>query len=384
MLEVVHPGTEEPLVSYILQCYRHERFAAEAARSVLGQTYEPLEIFLSDDSSPDKTFQVLTDLARSYQGPHRVILHRSEQNQDTLACLNGVIPNLKGRFIFWMSGDDVAEPDQVESLTRAWEEGGCAGVWSNYWNIDQDSSCHGLGFPTLPVCPLDLNDYASGRFLDFGHGGLLGFTRQALDQFGPMPAHIGNRGAEHHLGFRTAVLGPKRYLSRPHLRKRDHPDRLTIGCNTRDRQSDAVEMHARQIEVRLQILTSFRHYLSIPGLILPDADRERVDQGLLRQIACETRRLLEYRAFSQRRAKAAEPESPRFAHSGLLYPPNGMAFVRDGPGPFNILAAECKYFAVSHELGAIEPYGLRNGLYPGVRSAWSELELMELMEQKSD
>ena len=44
------------------------------------QTYEPLEIILSDDCSSDRTFEIIEEMAREYQGPHLVKERRGERN----------------------------------------------------------------------------------------------------------------------------------------------------------------------------------------------------------------------------------------------------------------------------------------------------------------
>ena len=51
-----------PLISFAVICYRQERFIAEAVLSALTQTYSPLEIIISDDCSPDATFDVVREI----------------------------------------------------------------------------------------------------------------------------------------------------------------------------------------------------------------------------------------------------------------------------------------------------------------------------------
>ena len=46
-----------PLVTLALITYRQERFVREAVRGVLAQTYSPLQVVISDDASPDATFE---------------------------------------------------------------------------------------------------------------------------------------------------------------------------------------------------------------------------------------------------------------------------------------------------------------------------------------
>jgi glycosyltransferase involved in cell wall biosynthesis len=385
MVQVLQEGErgvgDGPLVTYRLQCYRHEAFVAEAVRSVLAQTYRPLEILITDDASPDRTFEIAQQIARDYRGPHRVVLHRSERNREILEHCNEALHLVQGEFFVWMSGDDVAEPEQTERLVAAWRQEGASGVWSNSRIIDQHGNDDGPLLPAGHPYTLDLCDYADGRFLDFPYSGACGYPREVIDRFGPLPAHLGTRGLEHHFGFRAALLGRKHYLPQALMRRRRHPGRATAGESFADRQSDLMIAHERQIRVRLQVLVNCRDALAaLEGTVRDPADTT-IAKSLSRQIANEVRRLLEFEAFRARasRAGGAPPE-----HSGWHYPPNSLTFVREVPDQAsNLLAAECKYFSVPWSVGGVEPCGLRNHTYPGVLSAWTEAELMLALKEQS-
>jgi hypothetical protein len=385
MVQVVHEGEldggQGPLVTYRLQCYRHEPFIGEAVRSVLAQTYRPLEILITDDASPDRTFEIAQQIAKEYRGPHRVILHRSERNREILEHCNETLHLIGGEFFIWLSGDDVAEPEQTEGLVAAWRQQGASGVWSNSRIIDERGSDHGPLLPADHPYTLDLCDYADGRFLDFPYSGACGYPREVIDRFGPLPAHLGARGLEHHFGFRAALLGRKHYLPQALMRRRRHPGQATAGESLADRQSDLMIAHERQIRARLQVLVGCRDVLAAFERTVRDPADTTIDQSLSRQIANEARRLLEFEAFRARgsRAGGSPPE-----HSGRHYPPNSLSFVRELPGhASNLAAAECKYFSLPWSAGAVEPCGLRNQAYPGVLSAWTEAELMLALKEQS-
>jgi glycosyltransferase involved in cell wall biosynthesis len=372
MEEIVHEGEPgaRPLVSYRVQCYRHEAFVREAVTSVLAQTYRPLEIVITDDASPDRTFEIVQTVARAYRGPHRVVLYRSEQNRDIFEHFNEAAHLMRGAFLMWLAGDDVAAPEQTECLVNAWLEGDVSGVWSNCRVIDEQGRDIEPGLPETHPYTLDLCDYADGRFLDFSYSGTCGYTREILDRFGPVPAHLGARGLEHHLGFRASILGHKRYLPQELTRKRRHPNQSTAGMSRRDRENDPVAVHERQIRVRLQVLIGCRDTIADLHGKPHAACHAGVARDLSLQIANESRRLLEFEAFRAKRR--GEPDDPDWR-----YPPNSITFVRTlREYQSNLVAGECKYFSVPWRLGVVEPCDLRNHALDGVQSAWTEAELL--------
>ena len=72
---------ERPLVSFLLFSYKQEAFIEAAMRAALAQTYEPLEIIVSDDCSPDGTFDIIKQIAAEYKGPHHLRINRNEKNR---------------------------------------------------------------------------------------------------------------------------------------------------------------------------------------------------------------------------------------------------------------------------------------------------------------
>ena len=50
-------AARRPLVTMGLVTYRQERYVREAVRSVLAQTYSPLQIVICDDASPEFHFR---------------------------------------------------------------------------------------------------------------------------------------------------------------------------------------------------------------------------------------------------------------------------------------------------------------------------------------
>lgn len=104
---------QAPLVTFALFAYNQEKFIREAIEGAFAQTYEPLEIILSDDCSMDRTFAIMQEMAAAYRGPHRV---RAVQTPHNLGVVQHML--LRGReaagdIVVVAAGDDISLPERV-------------------------------------------------------------------------------------------------------------------------------------------------------------------------------------------------------------------------------------------------------------------------------
>lgn len=101
-------NNERPLVTFALFAYNQEQYIREAIEGAFSQTYEPLEIILSDDCSSDRTFEIMKEMAAAYQGPHRVIARQSSENRGLLNHILDVAHESNGEYIVVAAGDDIS------------------------------------------------------------------------------------------------------------------------------------------------------------------------------------------------------------------------------------------------------------------------------------
>lgn len=110
---------QKPLISYVVTTYNIEAFVEESVKCAFAQTYSPLEIVLSDDCSTDKTFEIMQKMASEYQGPHKIVLNRNEQNLGITRHMNKAYLELAtGEIIIAAHGDDISLPERTE---KSWE-----------------------------------------------------------------------------------------------------------------------------------------------------------------------------------------------------------------------------------------------------------------------
>lgn len=101
-----------PLVSICVACYKSTNFIHRTVDSILVQTYKNWELILVDDCSPDNTFDVLSDIAKS---DSRIHAFRSDKNNGKAApTFNMAVKKSHGDFIQILGHDDTLSPDALE------------------------------------------------------------------------------------------------------------------------------------------------------------------------------------------------------------------------------------------------------------------------------
>lgn len=119
---------QNPFVSIIVITYKSAQFVRETLNSVLTQTYKNFELIISDDCSPDNTIQIVTEWIESVKDKN-LLLHTPKlvtaiQNKGTCANCNQGIAHAKGDWVKLIAGDDLLEPDCIETYIRAIYNGG--------------------------------------------------------------------------------------------------------------------------------------------------------------------------------------------------------------------------------------------------------------------
>src|SRR3954462_4303570 len=92
-------------VSVCMPTYNHERYIAQAVDSVLAQRRNfSLELVIGEDSSTDRTREIVQELARRH--PDQIRLRLSEQNEGGKANFLATIAECRGQYVAMLEGDD--------------------------------------------------------------------------------------------------------------------------------------------------------------------------------------------------------------------------------------------------------------------------------------
>jgi glycosyltransferase involved in cell wall biosynthesis len=109
------PVSMSPLVTIIITTYNSSQFLLETLESVFEQTWEELELIITDDCSNDNTVEICRKWLNEYtQRFSNVELLTSEFNTGVSANANRGLHMAKGDWIKFLGADDTLKPECIE------------------------------------------------------------------------------------------------------------------------------------------------------------------------------------------------------------------------------------------------------------------------------
>lgn len=276
---------ERPKLTLALNCYKVERFVAEAVEGAFVQTYRPLEIVISDDHSPDGTWAKIADTVMrlggfepsddaSWQKSNfsgtvdleaasdlRLVLNRNEKNFGLALHENRLFELSHGEWIAFQAGDDVSLPNRMETIAKhVIRDPGirCLHCWLEV--IDAD------GRPFKMADDFKKVSKGKGSGLPWVVGAGAVYHRDVYWKFGPLGTKVRNEDIV--LPLRASLLGPIELIQDWLVRYRKHGDNAS-GCFSVDIM-DAARYRLRLIHSYYQELEDL-HTVEERGMV--DAKR---------------------------------------------------------------------------------------------------------------
>ncbi len=202
--------SDKPLVSYVLTAYNIEEYIEESVNCAFAQTYEPLEIILSDDCSTDNTYEIMKKMATEYKGPHKIILNRNEQNLGITRHMNKAYLDLAhGGIIVVAHGDDISDCRRTGILVEYLQKNASCTQVANSATVC-DSNMQPLNSQLQKNFRIgEIREYklGSGAHVSVGFSA---FRREVMTYFGRLQDSCPTE--DDPIGFRAILLGKIAFL----------------------------------------------------------------------------------------------------------------------------------------------------------------------------
>ena len=217
---------DKPLVTLCIFAYKAESYIAETIKGALNQTYDNLEIIISDDCSPDETYKIIKDTVSGYKGKHSVKIYRNESNLGMIKHLNLLFKKAEGSIVATNPGDDISYPSRIEDTVAYFSNPKVQMVTFSRENIDKDGVSKGyVRVETDKYIGLDKDYLKTPSFMRGGTG--VAFRKKIIDVFGLLNEDAQTEDST--LRFRSLMMGEIIYSSKIGVKYRIHGDNMSLG-----------------------------------------------------------------------------------------------------------------------------------------------------------
>ena len=136
-----------PKVSIIVPIYNTEKYLKKCLNSIVGQTYQNLEIILVDDGSTDNSDKIADDYAKN----DKRIKAIHQKNSGQSAARNTGLKKATGDYIGFTDSDDEIKPTFTETLLKLYSKNTSIAVCGHqYHRIKENSSKNLYQSPLRP------------------------------------------------------------------------------------------------------------------------------------------------------------------------------------------------------------------------------------------
>ena len=129
------------LLSVTIATYNVAPYIGACLESILNQTFQDYELICIDDGSKDETVHIIKEYAEKDK---RIRLIVNPENQGLAVIRNQSLAEAKGKYIYFLDGDDLYDPSYFEKAINLAEKEGSDVVMCDYLSFYKVSEIEDL------------------------------------------------------------------------------------------------------------------------------------------------------------------------------------------------------------------------------------------------
>jgi len=255
----------KPMLSVLIDTYNQERYIEQSVLSAIDQDFptEDYEIVVVDDGSTDLTPEIVEKIvARHPRGANIRLLRKKNGGQ--ASAFNAAFPELRGRIVSFLDGDDWWAEKKLTAVAEAFEANpGIAAVGHAYYEVN-DAGCAREVVTPATICQLEMSSADAARLAGCGIALLgtsrLSVRRELLNRIGAIPEELVFCADTPIIAFAVA-LGGAVILDRPLCYYRLHSGNL---CAPGHEDTAKLRWNLRITDIFLKYITERLVQFGIP------------------------------------------------------------------------------------------------------------------------
>ena len=243
-------------VDILLATYNGEKYIREQLDSILQQTYNKINIYISDDYSTDSTPNILKEYESKYDN---VNVTYQGQNIGSIRNFEYLMTKVKDPYYMLCDQDDVWYEDKVEKSLKKLKEENADLVFTDLEVVDENLETINGSFYTMMDKMGKIDKSIDKKEFEYLYNSITGCTILSrisfIDSILPLPKNSKYIIHDSWIGLITSLNGKIVFLNEPTIKYRQHGDNQ-IGTKKRKYKSFD-EMRNLFISVKLDLFKTY-------------------------------------------------------------------------------------------------------------------------------
>ena len=240
-------------VDILLATYNGEKYIKEQVESILNQTYENIQIIISDDCSTDKTRQVL----KEYENNEKIKIFYQEKNLGYVKNFEFLLKQVESNLYMLSDQDDVWKKEKVEKSVEKIENEKLDLVFGDLEVVDENLNTLYKSYNRYMHLIHKIKKYQKDYRLQYLYNCMTGCTiisrNNWIDNVLPFPTNSKYMIHDYWLGLVIALNGKVGYIEEPYILYRQH-GKNQVGSKKASKTASKLEK-VRNISINTRIGT---------------------------------------------------------------------------------------------------------------------------------
>ena len=209
-------------VDVLIATYNGEKYIKEQIESILSQTYQNIQLIISDDCSTDKTREIL----KQYEQSDKIKIFYQEKNLGYIKNFDFLLNQVESDLYMLSDQDDVWKPEKIEKSVEKLKKENLDLVFGDLEAVDENLNTIYESFDKYMKLDRKIKKCIGSYKLQYLYNCITGCTilskKEYLNKILPLPTNSKYMVHDYWIGLIVSLNGKIGYINEKYIKYRQH------------------------------------------------------------------------------------------------------------------------------------------------------------------